>query len=453
MHNLGGNYVNRLKFGIISLGCDKNRIDTETVIGKLHNKYELVNNPKEADIILVNTCGFIESSKQESINTILEMAEYKTKYNCKVLVVTGCLSQRYKEELLELMPEIDIMLGVNNYDKLMDGIEKFLEEKNKQLYVEYSDDSMNEGSRILTTPSATAYLRISEGCNNFCTYCIIPKIRGKYRSRKIEAIVEEAEALASQGVKELIIVAQDTTMYGIDLYGQKSLPKLLAQLSYIDNIKWIRLLYTYPEEITDELIEEIANNDKVCKYLDMPIQHISNTVLKRMNRRGTKELVLDNINKLRNSIPDIALRTSIIVGFPGETEEEFAELTDFIKEIKFDKLGVFRYSQEEGTPAANLKEQIPEEVKLEREKVLMSLQQKISKNINESKIDKVYEVLVEGKENGTYFGRNFEMAPEIDGIIYFTCDTIINKGDLVQVKITKALEYDLIGVVYHEFGK
>lgn len=453
MHNLGGNYVNKLKFGIISLGCDKNRIDTETVIGKLHNKYELVNNPKEADIILVNTCGFIESSKQESINTILEMAEYKTKYNCKVLVVTGCLSQRYKEELLELMPEIDIMLGVNNYDKLMEGIDSFLEDKNKQLYVEYSDDSMNEGSRVLTTPSATAYLRISEGCNNFCTYCIIPKIRGKYRSRKIEAIVEEAKALASQGVKELIIVAQDTTMYGIDLYGQKSLPKLLAQLSHIDNIKWIRLLYTYPEEITDELIEEIANNDKVCKYLDMPIQHISNTVLKRMNRRGTKELVIDNINKLRNNMPDIALRTSIIVGFPGETEEEFAELADFVKEIKFDKLGVFRYSQEEGTPAANLKEQIPEEVKLEREKVLMSLQQKISKNINESKINKVYEVLVEGEENGTYFGRNFEMAPEIDGIIYFTCDTIINKGDIVQVKVTEALEYDLIGVVYHESGK
>lgn len=445
--------MNRLKFGIISLGCDKNRIDSEMVIGNLHNKYELVNNPKEADIILVNTCGFIESSKQESINTILEMAQYKNKYNCKVLVVTGCLSQRYKEELLGLMPEIDILLGVNNYDKLMSSIEEFLEKNIKLQYVDYSDNSMNEGVRVLTTSSSTAYLRISEGCNNFCTYCIIPKIRGKYRSRTVEAVVEEARVLVNQGVKELILVAQDTTMYGIDLYGKKTLPKLLKELSAINNVKWIRLLYTYPEEITDDLILEIENNDKVCKYLDMPIQHISNSVLRRMNRRGTRELIVDNIKKLRKNISGITLRTSIIVGFPGETEKEFDELKEFVEDIKFDKLGVFKYSQEEGTSAANFNDQVSELVKLQREEALMSIQQTVSRVINENKVGKVYEVLVEGKEDNNYLGRNYEMAPEIDGIIYFTCDTIINKGEIVPVKITEALEYDLIGVVYHESCK
>ncbi|MCM8710640.1 30S ribosomal protein S12 methylthiotransferase RimO [Clostridium sp. SYSU_GA19001] len=442
--------MEKLKFGIISLGCDKNRIDSELAIGRLNKNYELVNNPKEADIILVNTCGFIESSKQESINTILEMAEYKKRYKCKILIVTGCLSQRYKEELLELMPEIDIMLGVNNYDKLLESIEEFLKNKNRLSYYDYSDSLITEGERVITTGKSTAYLKISEGCDNLCTYCIIPKIRGKYRSRKMEDIVSEAKTLAQNGVVEIILVAQDTTMYGIDLYKEKKLPALIRELSNIEEIKWIRLLYCYPEEITDELIQEIADNSKVCKYIDMPIQHISNTVLKRMNRRGKKEEIIRSITKMRDKIMDLCLRTSIIVGFPGESDSEFNELKEFVQDIKFNKLGVFKYSQEEDTPASNFDNQIPTEIKEQREKELMLLQQKISKKINMDKIGKVYDVLVEGTKNGMYVGRSFEMAPEIDGEIFFSCDTIVDIGKIVPVKITKALEYDLIGVVYYE---
>jgi ribosomal protein S12 methylthiotransferase len=442
--------VDRLKFGVISLGCDKNRIDSETIIGRMHKIYELVNEPKEAEIILVNTCGFIESSKQESINVILEMAEYKRKYKCKILIVTGCLSQRYKEELLELMPEIDIMLGVNNYDKLVDSIDAFLEKNNKTVYCDYSDNTLNEGDRVLTTGKATAYLRIGEGCNNFCTYCIIPKIRGKYRSRKIEDIVKEAETLTKQGVVEFILVAQDTTMYGIDIYGKKNLPILIRELSKIEGLKWIRLLYCYPEEITDELIEEVANNDRVCKYIDMPIQHISNNVLKKMNRRGRKEQIIENISKMRNSISELCLRTSIIVGFPGEEKEDFNELKEFVKDIKFDKLGVFKYSQEEGTSAATMNNQVSEETKSERERELMLLQQDISKGINEGKIGKVYEVLIEDYKDNLYIGRSYEMAPSIDGSIYFKSENLLEIGQTLEIKITEASEYDLIGVVYYE---
>jgi ribosomal protein S12 methylthiotransferase len=442
--------VERLKFGLISLGCDKNRIDSEMIIGKLHKSYELVNNPKDADIILVNTCGFIESSKQESINTVLEMAEYKRKHKCKVLIVTGCLSQRYKEELLELMPEIDIMLGVNNYDKLLESIEMFLEKNDKTYYCDYSDNVLNEGERVLTTAKSTAYLRIGEGCDNFCTYCIIPKIRGKYRSRKIEDITKEAKSLAEQGVVEFILVAQDTTMYGIDIYGKKNLPALIRELSKIEGLKWIRLLYCYPEEITDELIEEVANNSKVCKYIDMPIQHISNNVLKRMNRRGRKEEVIESINKMRKNISDLCLRTSIIVGFPGETDEEFNELKTFVKSIKFDKLGVFKYSQEEGTSAANMSNQVDEKTKYDRERELMLIQQEISKNINDNKVGKVYEVIIEEYKDNLYIGRSYEMAPEIDGYIYFKSDKSLKLGELIKIKITESSEYDLIGVVYNE---
>ncbi len=448
--NLGGTFVEKLKFGIVSLGCDKNRIDSEMIIGRLHKKYELVNDPREAEIILVNTCGFIESSKQESIDTILEMAEYKRKCKCKVLVVTGCLSQRYKEELLELMPEIDIMLGVNNYDKLVESVEAFFDKNSKAVYVDYSDKDFTEGERVLTTGKSTAYLRIGEGCDNFCTYCIIPRIRGKYRSRKIEDIVLEAKKLAEQGVTEVILVAQDTTMYGIDLYGKKSLPELIRELSKIDNIKWIRLLYCYPEEITDEFIKEVASNSKVCKYIDMPIQHISNNVLKRMNRRGRKEQILDNIDKMRKQIPGLCLRTSIIVGFPGETEEDFNELKQFIIDAKLDKLGVFKYSQEEGTSAALMENQIPENVKESREQELMLIQQQISKSINEHKVGAVYEVLIERYENDSYVGRSYEMAPDIDGEIYFKSGKTLEVGKFVKVKITESLEYDLIGVVYYE---
>ena len=442
--------MERLRFGIISLGCDKNRIDSETIIGRMHKTYELVNDPREAEIILVNTCGFIESSKQESIDIILEMAEYKRKYRCKVLIVTGCLSQRYKEELLELMPEIDIMLGVNNYDKLLESIDAFLEKNSKTIYCDYSDNTLNEGDRVLTTGKATAYLRIAEGCNNFCTYCIIPKIRGKYRSRKIEDIVKEAETLAKQGVVEFILVAQDTTMYGIDIYGKKNLPTLIRKLSEIEGLKWIRLLYCYPEEITDELIDEVANNNKVCKYIDMPIQHISDNVLKKMNRRGRKEQIIENISKMRKSIIDLCLRTSIIVGFPEEAEEDFIELKAFVKDIKFDKLGVFKYSQEEGTPAATMNNQISEETKEHRERELMLLQQDISQSINGSKVGKVYEVLIEDYKDELYIGRSYEMAPSIDGNIYFKSEDLLETGQILKIKITESLEYDLIGVVYYE---
>ncbi|MEL7597174.1 MAG: 30S ribosomal protein S12 methylthiotransferase RimO, partial [Clostridiaceae bacterium] len=408
--------MTKYKIGLVSLGCDKNRIDSELILGSLATENKIVNNPKEADIIIVNTCGFIESSKQESIDTILEMAEFK-KDNCKLLIATGCLTQRYSEELHNLIPEIDIMLGVNDYDKLNTYIKDFFNHNNKICTCNYSDSTINEGERILTTPQYSAYLRIAEGCSNLCTYCIIPKIRGKYRSRSMENVIQEANDLAERGVKEIILVAQDTTKYGIDLYDEKKLPELIRKLSEIDNIEWIRILYCYPEEITDDLIDEIANNEKVCKYLDIPIQHISNSVLKRMNRKSTKEIITTNILKMRSKIKDLILRTSIIVGFPGETDKDFKELKEFISSIKFDKLGVFKYSQEEGTPAAKMDGQIDEEVKQYREEELMLMQQCGSKENNHKKIGKKYKVLVEGYKDGQWVGRNYEMSPEIDGAI------------------------------------
>ncbi|WP_411682957.1 30S ribosomal protein S12 methylthiotransferase RimO [Clostridium thailandense] len=440
--------MNKLKVGLISLGCDKNRIDSEIILSHINMDNIIVNNPKEADIIIVNTCGFIESAKQESIDTILEMSKYKERYNCKLIVVTGCLTQRYGKELMELLPEIDIMLGVNDYAKLNESIKNCMENKNSKFYsCNYSDSSINEGKRILTTAPHTAYLRISEGCDNFCTYCIIPKIRGKYRSRNIESILEEAKSLASQGVKEIIVVAQDTTRYGIDIYGERMLSKLIREISNIEEIQWVRILYCYPEEITDELINEIANNNKVCNYLDIPIQHISDDVLKLMGRRGRKREIINNLNKLRDKIHDIAIRTSIIVGFPGESEENFDELKHFIKEIRFDKLGVFKYSQEEGTPAAEMENQIDEDTKKKREEELMLIQQDISKEINTSKINRIYEVLIEGKEKELWYGRSYEMAPEIDGLIYCESDKNLEIGDIVKIKITNSSEYDLMGVV------
>lgn len=446
--------MDKLKVGLISLGCDKNRIDSEIILSHINMDNTIVNNPKEADVIIINTCGFIESAKQESIDTILEMSKYKERFSCKLIVVTGCLTQRYGKELMELLPEIDIMLGVNDYDKLNESIIKCMEDKNSKFYsCNYSDSSINEGKRILTTASFTAYLRIAEGCDNFCTYCIIPKIRGKYRSRNIENILEEAKNLAAQGVKEIILVAQDTTRYGIDIYGQKMLPKLINEISKVEGIQWIRILYCYPEEITDELIDEIASNDKVCKYLDIPVQHISDDILKLMGRRGRKQEIINNINKLRTKVDGIVIRTSIIVGFPGEREENFNELKDFIKEIKFDKLGVFKYSQEEGTPAAEMKEQVDEDIKQKREEELMMLQQAISKDINDSKINRAYEVIIEGKDKEVWYGRSREMAPEIDGLIYFESDKKLQVGTMVKVKITNRSEYDLMGVVCNEFSK
>lgn len=442
--------MSRYKVGLISLGCDKNRIDSELLLARLSEKNDIVNDPNIADILIVNTCGFIESAKQESIDTILEMAEYK-KNNCKMIIATGCLTQRYSKELHELIPEIDVLLGVNDYANIQDYINKFFNNNNKICTCNYSDISINEGKRILTTDKYTAYVRISEGCDNLCTYCIIPKIRGRYRSRKLESIVKEVKELVSMGVKEIILVGQDTSVYGLDLYKENKLHELIRELSKIDGLKWIRILYTYPEEITDDFIVEVANNEKVCKYLDIPIQHISNSVLKRMNRKSSKEIIVNNIKKMRNTINDLVIRTSIIVGFPGETEEEFSELKDFIKEIRFDKLGVFKYSQEEGTPAARMKNQIDENIKSQRLDELMTIQQEISKEKNLNKIGKRYEVIVEGQDDNEYWiGRSYEMAPEIDGVIFFKYDKILNIGDFVNVIITDALEYDLIGVVDDE---
>ena len=442
--------MENLKVGIISLGCDKNRIDSEIILGNIKEKYEVINNPKEAEIIIVNTCGFIETTKQESIDTILEMSEYKIKHKCKVLIVTGCLSQRYGKELLDLMPEVDVLLGVNDYDKLNDCIDKFISEKKKLYYCDYSNENINNGERVLTTGSHTAYIRIAEGCNNLCSYCIIPKIRGTYRSRTIENIFSEVESLSKQGVKEIILVAQDTTKYGIDIYGKKKLPELIKKISTIDSIKWIRILYCYAEEITDELIFEMNENEKVCKYIDIPIQHISDNILKLMKRRGRKAEILTNIKKMRETIKDITIRTTLIVGFPGETQQDFQELKDFVEEMKFDKLGVFKYSQEEGTVAAEMEDQIDTTIKEQREEELMLLQQKISKTINQSKVGRNYQVLVEGTKGNNWYGRSYEMSPEIDGEILIKSEKLLKVGDIVKVKILEALEYDLIGVVSYE---
>ena len=442
--------MEKLKVGVINLGCDKNRIDSEIIISSLSERYNMTNDPKLADIILVNTCGFIESSKQESIDTILEMSKYKEKYKCVVLIATGCLTQRYGDELLELMPELDIMLGVNDYNKLLSSIEEVLLKNIKVQYCSYSDENINEGKRVLTTGTYSAYVRISEGCDNACTYCAIPNIRGKYRSRKMENIVQESKELSEHGCKEIILVAQDTTRYGIDLYGEKNLHTLLSKISKISGIEWIRVLYCYAEEITDEIINEISLNDKVCKYVDIPIQHISDDILKSMKRKGRKNVITENINKMRKNINDLTLRTTLIVGFPGETQENFEELKQFINETKFDKLGVFKYSMEDGTEAAEMTNQISEEIKVKREEELMMLQQNISKELNSRKLGKVYKVLVEGFNGKTYYGRNCEMAPEVDGTVFFESDRVYNRGEFVEVKVTEALEYDLIGVVCYE---
>lgn len=445
--------MSKIKVGLVSLGCDKNRIDSEIILNNLNTlgDFQIVSNPKIADVIIVNTCGFIESAKQESIDTILEMSEYKKNYNCKALVVTGCLSQRYREELAEALPEIDIMLGVNDYAMLTRSILDFLNKGELSYsFCNYSDSNINIGGRILTTLPHTAYLRIAEGCDNFCTYCIIPKIRGKYRSRNFENIMEEAASLAEKGVKELILVAQDTTRYGMDLYGRKRLHEVIEAVSGIDGIKWIRVLYCYPEEIYDELISVMASNVKVCKYMDIPFQHISDNILKRMGRKGRKAELLEMISKLRRNIENLCLRTSIIVGFPGETEEDFKELRNFISSTKFDNLGVFKYSREEDTPAALMKDQIDEEVKEARYKELMELQQEISREKNARKIGCVYDVIIDGHEKGKWIARSCEMSPDIDGVVYIESKYNLEIGSMIKVKITDSMEYDLIGVVYYE---
>ena len=445
--------MSKFKVGMVSLGCDKNRVDSELILGSINKFYEITNNPKEAEIVIINTCGFIESAKQESIDTILEMAEYKKTHKCKMIIATGCLTQRYGDELLELIPEIDILMGVNDYMKLHKLIVDFIKTEQRVSSTTYKDEGVNEGERILTTNSHTAYLRIAEGCNNFCTYCIIPKIRGKFRSRSKESILAEATSLVNQGVKEIILIAQDLTNYGEDLYGKNELHVLINEISNIKGLEWIRLLYCYPEEITDELIEVIANNPKVMKYLDLPIQHISNNILKMMARKTNKETIIGKIDLLREKVPGITLRTSLIVGFPGETEEDFNELCRFLKNYKLDNVGVFTYSQEEGTAAAKLPNQVDEDVKIKRKEKLMNIQRGIVKDLNKLKIGNIYDTIIDGSTGEYYIGRNYEMAPEIDGLIYITKGKVLKKGDIIKVKITNIMEYDLVGDVWNESSK
>lgn len=448
------NVTDKYKVGLVSLGCDKNRVDSEIILGKMSNEYEITNDPKKADIIIVNTCGFIESAKQESIDTILEMADYKVNYNCKLLIATGCLTQRYGDELGKLIPEIDIMLGVNDYNKINELITEFIEGNKLALeLLNFSDENINEGKRILTTQKESAYIRIAEGCNNFCTYCIIPKIRGKFRSRKMENIINEAKDLSESGVKEIILIAQDTTLYGSDIYGNKSLHLLIKELVKIEGIKWIRILYCYPEEIYDELIEEMAVNDKVVKYLDLPIQHISDNILKLMGRKTSKQDIINKINKLREKIANVILRTTFIVGFPKETEEDFNEIIDFLKEYNLEKVGVFTYSQEENTPAAKMDGQIEEDVKNRRAEELMAVQKEVSEKTNKLKIGKLYDILVEGYNGEYYYGRSYEMAPEIDANVLFKSPKSVKAGEFIKVKIVDNMDYDLVGVVVDESCK
>lgn len=378
-----------MKAGFISLGCSKNLVVTEEVVGMFkENGFQIVNNEKEAEVIVINTCGFIESAKKEAIDTILEMAEYKNK-KCKYLIVIGCLVERYKEDLEKLIPEVDLFISIKEYSKIWEKITNLINIKEK------NECKLDFSNRVITTGENYAYLKIAEGCSNNCTYCAIPYIQGKYISRRKEEIIKEATNLAKKGIKELIVIAQDTTKYGIDIYGKPALAELLEELCKIDGFKWIRFLYSYPETITDELIEVVKNNDKICKYFDIPIQHIANKVLKRMNRKSDKESIEKVVKKIRKEIPNVILRTTLIVGFPGETEEEFCELYNFVEQAKFDKLGVFMYSKEDGTPASKLKEQIHFMTKKSRHKKIMTLQQEISKNNLEEKQDKIYEVLIE----------------------------------------------------------
>lgn len=443
-----------LKIALESLGCSKNLVDAEIMMGILNRKgYKLVGDFEDADIILVNTCGFIESAKQESIDTILDLAQLKETGNLKLLIVTGCLAQRYAKELQEEIPEIDAIVGTGSYQQIDEIIEGLKKENNivslNDIEFAYNEDL----PRYVTTPDYMAYLKIGEGCDNHCTYCIIPKLRGKYRSRKMEDILREAKDLASKGVKELVVIAQDTTKYGFDLYNQAKLPQLLEELAQIEGIKWIRIMYSYPESITEELVKVMKKYDNICNYFDMPIQHASNSVLKLMNRHTTKEDIKSKVEMIRSYIPDATLRTTIIVGFPGETEEDFKELVEFAKEVKFDRLGAFAYSREEDTPADKLPNHLEEDVKIRRRDELMLVQQEISKELNAQKVDNEYEVLIEEQiEDKVYIGRTQGDAEEIDSIVYVKSDNKLNLGDFVNVKINNALEYDLMGDVVNELA-
>ena len=439
-----------MNVGFISLGCSKNLVDTELAIGIFKNKkYNIVNDPKKADIIVINTCGFIESAKEEAINTILEMAEYK-KGRCKYLIAMGCLVERYKEELEKSLPEVDLFIKFSEYNKIGEMIDKLVIGKIESEEQDYNRLE-NYIERVVTTGSKTAYLKIAEGCSNRCTYCAIPYIRGPFESRKFEEILAEANDLAKKGYEEIIVIAQDTTKYGIDLYGKSRLAELLEELSKIEGIRWIRFLYAYPETITDELIQIVSKNEKICNYFDIPIQHISNKILKRMNRKSDSESIKKLLEKIRKQIPDVILRTSLIVGFPGETNEDFEKLYNFVKEAKFDKLGVFMYSKEDGTPAEKMPNQIHGNTKKSRYNKIMRLQKGISKENLEKRIGKEYEVLIENKtfDNKYWIGRTKMDVPEMDGVVYI--ENKSNNKDLInqflKCQITEVKDYDLIGTL------
>ncbi len=440
-----------MKILFVSLGCDKNLVDTENMLGILKNKgFEFTDDEWEADIIAINTCCFIGDAKQESINTILEMAEHKKDARCKVLVVAGCLAHRYQDEIIKEIPEVDAFVGTSSYDKIADMINSVLEEKGISNFVEDANRMpMVEADRIVTTPGYYEYLKIAEGCDKHCTYCVIPRVRGSFRSFPIEYLVNQTKKLVEGGVKEIILVAQETTLYGVDLYGKKSLPKLLHELGLIEGLEWIRILYCYPEEINDELIEAIKNEPKVCHYLDMPIQHASDNILKRMGRRTSKQELTDIVAKLRREIPDIALRTTLITGFPGETDVDHEEVMQFIDECEFDRLGVFTYSREEDTVAAQMPDQIDEEIKEKYRDELMQLQQEISADRSAAMIGRIVRVMIEGfiPEDNTYVGRSYKDAPNVDGLVFVECDRELMSGDFIDVKITGSTEYDLIGTI------
>ena len=443
-----------MKILFISLGCDKNLADSEEMLGLLTaGGHEITDDETQADAIVINTCCFIKDAKEESVETILEMAEYKKTGSCHALVVTGCMAQRYQKEIIQEVPEVDAVLGTTSYGDIVKALEEAVAGNHFEEFrdIDYLPDTGSK--RVLTTGGHFGYLKIAEGCDKHCTYCIIPKLRGRFRSVPMERLVAQAEDMAEQGVKELILVAQETTVYGKDLYGKKSLHILLKKLCEIRGIRWIRVLYCYPEEIYDELIETIRDEKKICHYRDIPIQHSSDRILKRMCRRTSKQELIDIIGKLRKEIPDIVLRTTLITGFPGETEEDHEELKEFVDEMEFDRLGVFTYSPEENTPAAEMADQVPEEVKEERRDELMELQQEISYDRGQDRIGQELLVMIEGKvaDESAYIGRTYGDAPKVDGYIFVQTGELLMTGDFAKVRVTGALEYDLIGVLSDEY--
>lgn len=434
---------------LISLGCDKNLVDSEMMLGMLTEAgYGITDFEEEADICIVNTCCFIGDAKEESINTILEIAELKERAKLKGLIVCGCLSERYKEEILKEIPEVDALLGTTSFDDIVSAVKKCLETADKSLfYKDLNAPCITGKKRMVSTGGHYAYLKIAEGCDKRCTYCIIPYIRGNYRSVPMESLVKEAETLVAGGVKELILVAQETTLYGTDLYGKKSLPDLLRKLCAIEDLKWIRIQYCYPEEIDDELIRVMREEDKICKYLDLPIQHSSDAILKKMGRRTDRADLVRIVNKLRKEIPGICLRTTLITGFPGETEEDYEELYRFVNETEFDRLGVFPYSEEEGTPAAEFEGKVPEDIKVKRRDEIMELQQEISTELSAKRVGQTYLTFIEGRDTNedVYVGRTYMDAPGVDGYVFIDTDMNLMSGDFINVKITGSSEYDLMG--------